>query len=128
MAVRGRERVLLDVDGKTCWISSRRAFKVKFFIKIFILELALISWKSISRNKVPLRVAFYTWMTALGKNLMLDTFRKKSVVVSEWCWVCKKSGKNIDHLLLYCEVTTDLWASPLSTFGTVWCMGGGVVS
>jgi hypothetical protein len=35
---------------------------------------------------------------------MLDSLRKKNVVVVEWCCMCKKSDESIDHLLINCKV------------------------
>jgi hypothetical protein len=40
----------------------------------------------------------------LGKILTIDNLHKKSIIVTEWYCMCKKSGKSIDHLLLHCEV------------------------
>jgi hypothetical protein len=48
-------------------------------------------WKSIWRVKAPLRVAFFVWMVALGKILILDSLRKRNVIVVYWCCTCKKS-------------------------------------
>jgi hypothetical protein len=61
-------------------------------------------WKSIWRVKVSLRVSFFVWTTALGKILTLYNLRKKKVILVDWCYMCKKSGESIDHLLLHCEV------------------------
>jgi hypothetical protein len=35
-------------------------------------------WKS----KTPLRVAFFVWMAALGKILIMDNLRKKNIIVT----------------------------------------------
>jgi hypothetical protein len=43
-------------------------------------------------------------------------------VVVKWCCMCKKSGENIYHLLIYCEVARDLLSSILSLFGVDWVM------
>lgn len=36
--------------------------------------------------------------------------------------MCRKSGKSIDHLLLYYEVATDLWVPVYCLFGIEWVM------
>jgi hypothetical protein len=64
--------------------------------------------KSIWQSKVPLRVAFFAWSAALGKILTMDNLRKQNLIVVDWCCMCKKSGKTIDHLLLHCEVARAL--------------------
>jgi hypothetical protein len=39
---------------------------------------------------------------------MLDNLKKRNVVVVEWCYLCRKSGESIDHLLIHCEVAREL--------------------
>jgi len=53
---------------------------------------------------------------------MHDNLRKRSVMVIEWCCICKKSGKSIEHLLLHCEVARDLWSYILTLLGVEWVM------
>jgi hypothetical protein len=43
-------------------------------------------------------------------------------VVVEWCYMCKKSGESIDHLLLRCNVAHDMWSIFNSLFGVEWLM------
>jgi hypothetical protein len=52
-------------------------------------------------------VVFFVRTTALGKMLTLDNLRKRNVVV-EWCCLCKKNGKSIDHLLIHCKIAKEL--------------------
>jgi hypothetical protein len=35
----------------------------------------------------------------------------------EWCYLCKKSGESIDHLMLHCDVARELWSYLLTLFG-----------
>jgi hypothetical protein len=58
----------------------------------------------------------------LGKILTMDNLRKRHIMVVEWCCLCKKSGESIDHLLLHCEVASELWSSIFNLFGVVWVM------
>lgn len=51
----------------------------------------------IFRNKAPKRVAFFVWTVALGKILTINNLRKKSIVVMDWCGMCR-SEEMIDHL------------------------------
>lgn len=68
-------------------------------------------------NKVPSRVAFFVWTTTLGKILTLNNLRKKNVIVMDGYYMCKKSGKTIDHRLLHCEVARALWVIIYRLFG-----------
>ena len=44
--------------------------------------------------------------------------------MTEWCFMCKHSGKLIDHLLLHCEVVIEVWSMVLQLFGVTWVMLG----
>jgi hypothetical protein len=61
-------------------------------------------------------------MIALGKIFTLDNSRKMNVIVVEWCCMCKKCGESIDHLLIHCEVVTELWSAHFQLFGVAWVM------
>jgi hypothetical protein len=36
--------------------------------------------------------------------------------------MCKRSGESFDHLLLYCEVVTELWSLLFHLFDVDWVM------
>ena len=36
--------------------------------------------------------------------------------------MCKMSEESIDHLLIHCEVTKELWSPILNLFGVEWVM------
>jgi hypothetical protein len=62
------------------------------------------------------------WTAALGKILTLDNLRKRHVIVINRCYMCKKTGESVDHLLLYCDVASVLWSSLFNHFGMSWVM------
>ena len=57
----------------------------------------------------------------LGKILTLDNLRKRNIMVLDWCCMCGNSGESIEHIILHCEVATELW-SDFSAFGVAWVM------
>jgi hypothetical protein len=57
------------------------------------------------------------WTTALGKILTLNNLRKMNIIAIEWCCMCKICEKSIDHLLLHCEVATELWSTIFELIG-----------
>ena len=61
--------------------------------------------KMVGQLKVPPRVAFFSWTTTLGKILTTDNLWKRHIVVLEWCFMCKRCGESVDHLLLHCPIT-----------------------
>ena len=72
--------------------------------------------------KVPPRVAFFSWTAALGKILTTDNLWKRHVAVLEWCFMCKRCGELVDHLLLHCSIAYELWSMVFCLFGIHWVM------
>ena len=97
-----------------------------FYKAVFDLDHEMFPWKSIWRTKVPTRVAFFGWIAALGKILTHDNLRKQNIVVVEWCYMYKKNGESVDHLLLHCKMVSALWHSIFRWFGLHWVMPGRV--
>jgi hypothetical protein len=64
-----------------------------------------------------MKVMFFAWSAALGKILTTNNLRKWHVIVVDWCCICKKSEELVDHLLLHCEMATDLWNTLFSLVG-----------
>jgi len=118
-----------DREDKLWWSPSRKGkFDVRSFYKIFAYkETAHFPWKSIWRTKVPLKVAFFAWVAALGKILTLNNLRKRQVIVIDRCCMCKKNWESVDHLLLHYEVTCLLWNAIFSRFSLSWVMPRRVV-
>ena len=73
-----------------CWISNKhKGFKVSDYYKILVGNTILgFPWKSIWKQKIPSRVAFFVWTTALGKYLTIDNLRKRKVCILDWCYMC----------------------------------------
>ena len=105
------QKIRFGGENKFCWIPSKRnTFEEKsYYQSLSTLTQAFDSWKSIWKMKAPLRVAFLKWMATVGKILTLDNLRKRNVMVTEWCYMCKHCGESIDHILLHCKVATELW-------------------
>ena len=53
------------------------------------------------RSKIPTRVAFFSWNTALGKILTLENLWYKSITVVDWCYMCKKSGELVNRRIVF---------------------------
>ena len=84
-------------------------------------------WKSIWKSKAPPRVAFFVWTAALGRILTTDNLRRRRVIVLDYCWLCKRSGESISHLLLHCSFATEIWNFFVNIFGISWVMPCGIV-
>ena len=72
--------------------------------------------------KVPLRVAFFSRSASLGNNLTTDNLRKRSIIVLDWCYMCKRCGESVEHLLLHCPIASELWSLVFCLFGLHWFM------
>ncbi|KAG2664931.1 hypothetical protein I3843_16G102500 [Carya illinoinensis] len=53
---------------------------------------------------------------------MLDNLRKCGIIVVEWCFMGKKNGETVDHLLLHCEVARALCNVIFCRIGLAWVM------
>jgi hypothetical protein len=45
---------------------------------------------------------------------------KTGIPMVERCCMCKSSGESVDHLLLHCDTTYELWSYIFSMFGFHW--------
>ena len=61
-----------------------------------------------------MKVAFFVCITAQGKILTMDNLIKSSMVMGNRCILCKRSGENVDHLLLHCPVAICSFCSEVS--------------
>uniref|UniRef100_A0A2N9EUU7 Reverse transcriptase domain-containing protein n=1 Tax=Fagus sylvatica TaxID=28930 RepID=A0A2N9EUU7_FAGSY len=97
-------RIRQGVADSLCWTpSSRGLFEVRSFYSTLIHPFSQDSfpWKGVWKAKVPPRVAFFVWTSALGKILTTDNPQKKEA------W--------------------ELWSMVLILFGITWVMPRGVV-
>jgi hypothetical protein len=122
-----------NLDGgvdKIWWVPDRKGkYAVKSFYNVLISrDCSPFPWKSIWCTKAPPRVAFFVWLVALGKIIMLDNLRKKNMVLVNRCGMCKKDEESIDHLLLHCACAQFLWNAFFNRFGLAWVMPQGVAN
>ena len=68
-------------EDKMCWILSKnKGFLVSDYYRILVGSTFYgFPWKSIWKQKILSRVAFFVWNAALGKCLMIDNLRKRKV-------------------------------------------------
>ena len=107
-----------------CW---QQKSKGGFTMKSFYQSLSpspsrMFPWKGVWKPKVPPRVAFFLWVTVLGKILTAENLRKRNIIIVSWCCMCKTNGESIDHLFIHCPVARELWNAVFCTFGVLWVM------
>jgi len=113
-----------DSADRLWWVPSKKGvFKVKtYFNSLNGSEGSCFPWKSVWRTQAPSRSAFFSWSAALGKILTVDNLRKRSIIIVDRCCLCKRDGKTVDHLLLYCDVVSTLCTHVFTLFGMSWVM------
>uniref|UniRef100_A0A7N2R7M9 Reverse transcriptase zinc-binding domain-containing protein n=1 Tax=Quercus lobata TaxID=97700 RepID=A0A7N2R7M9_QUELO len=76
-------------EDKMCWIPSKvKGFLVSDYYRILAGSAFFgFPWKSIWKQKIPSRVAFFVWTAALGKCLTIDNLRKRKIWILDWCYM-----------------------------------------
>ena len=106
--------------NKVCWKLARsRGFEVRSFCLSFYPPTLSFPWRLVWQSKVPPRVAFFSWSNSLGKILTTDNLCR-SIIVLDWCYMCKRCGESVDHLLLQCLIAYELWSLVFCLFGLHW--------
>ena len=100
----------IKVD-KRCWLPCKsKGFRVSTYYHLLVGHSEhFFPWKSIWKQKIPSRVAFFVWTAALGKCLTIDNLRKRKICILDWCYMCKCNSESVDHLFLHCPVASELW-------------------
>jgi hypothetical protein len=111
----------VNSDRADClrWVSSKKGvFRVKsYFGSLSCSGGTRFPWKSVWRSQAPPMAAFFTWAAALGRILTLDNLRKRHIIIVDRCYLCKRDGESVDHILLHCDVASALWNNIFSRFG-----------
>ena len=102
-------KVLGVGPDKVCWKLARSGgFEIGGFYLFFYPYTRSFPWRLVWQSKVPPRAAFFSWLASLGKILTTDNLCKRHIIVLYWCYMCKRCGKSLDHLLLHCPVAFEL--------------------
>ena len=84
-------------------------------------------WKSIWGVKAPKRISFFVWTAAWGKILTCDNLMREEYSMAGWCCMCWCSGETGNHLLLHCNVASELWSFIFQSFGIHWVLARRVI-
>ena len=115
-------------EDKRCWLSCKsKGFMVAYYHLLVGQSEQFFPWKSIWKQKIPSRVAFFVWTAVLGKCLTIDNLRKRKVCILDWCYMCKCNCETVDHLFLHYLVALELWDMVFGLFGVYWVMPMSVV-
>ena len=54
--------------------------------------------------------------------LTAKNLQKRNIIVVSWYYMCKEDREKVNHLLLRCPVTRDLWDMVFALVGVQWVM------
>ena len=66
------------------------------------------------------KVSFFAWEATWVKVLTLDQVQKRGWALANRCYLCQAHEEFIDHLLLHCEKTREVWKLFFTLFGVHW--------
>ena len=72
-------------------------------------------------------IVFFTCTTTLGWILMISNLRSQGFVLVNLCCLCNNNEETINHLLIHCEYTSDLWPLVLNLFGVLWALPSNIL-
>ncbi|RVW17676.1 hypothetical protein CK203_071703 [Vitis vinifera] len=63
------------------------------------------------------KLSFFAWEVSWRKVQTLDYLQKRGWALANRCFLCQLFEESIDHLLLHCEETREVWMLLLYLFG-----------
>lgn len=118
------QKVNHDREDRVLWVGTSNS---KFTVRSFYKDLAMnrriqFLWKQVWKSKAPTRVAVFVYEAVNGAILTGDNLRARKKIYTNWCYMCKKDGESVDHLLMHCPVAGELWNFLFSLFQIEWVM------
>lgn len=100
---------LLWTGGDASGIPSvKNIYAALLNIKNPVLDL---SWRSqVWKWRVPLKHKLFVWLAGMKRILTWDTLRLKGWEGPGFCSLCRRAQEDIQHLLIHCEFTKDVWS------------------
>ena len=99
-------------EDKMCWTPAKsKGFEVSSYYQALLgVCTQSFPWRSIWKQKVPSRVAFFVWTAALGTILIIDNLREKNVLILDYL-VQYPLGNAKDCSLAPCLLARKFWSS-----------------
>ena len=116
------KKVRVDEEDRVRWMDSKDGvFSVKSLYRALQpVSLTFFPSKIIWNSCVQPKLSFFAWEASWGRVLTLDRLQKRGCALANRCFLCQTSEESIDHLLLHCEKTREVWMLFLSFFGVSW--------
>ncbi|WMV46018.1 hypothetical protein MTR67_039403 [Solanum verrucosum] len=81
-------------------------------------------WKLNWKSKIPHKVACFVWLLAEEAVLTQENLMKRGIILSPMCFLCGEQAETVNHLILHCRITGQLWRLFLNLRGIAWSMPG----
>ena len=89
----------------------------EYYFSLYSTPDTLFPWKTCVALKDPSQGCFLLVDCRLRKILTLDILWNKGVTVVDWCYMDKRSGESVNHLLLHCPIASESWTLVWAVFG-----------
>jgi hypothetical protein len=68
------------------------------------------SWvRQIWNWKIPLKIKLFTWLAGREKILTWEALRRRGREGPGICILCKRASEDVNHLLVHCDFTREVW-------------------
>jgi hypothetical protein len=75
------------------------------------------SWiRQIWNWKIPLKLKLFTWLAGRGKILTWEALRRRGWEGPGFCTLCKLASEDVNHLLVHCDFTREVWNLLIKSF------------
>ena len=101
------------------WIDSKDGvFSVKSLYRAMQpVSFVAFPSKIILNSCVQPKLSFFAWEASWGRVLTLDHLQKRGWALTNRSFLCHTCEESIDHFLINCEKTREVWILLLSFFG-----------
>jgi hypothetical protein len=102
-----RDKIVWTWDNKEGKVYAKQAYEVQFLEK---MDVDLKEWMiDIWKWKIPLRIKLFCWLMIENRILTWDNLIKRGFVGPSRCFLCGKGEETINHLMVKCPFTRDVW-------------------
>lgn len=84
---------------------------------LFIGAIQFQPWERIWKNRAPGKCKFFMWLVANNKCWTTHCLTRRGLAHLECCPLCDQVEETIDHLLVSCVFTREVWFHILQRFG-----------
>jgi hypothetical protein len=107
-------------EDTICWKPSpQMGFRVSSYYRTLAPAGDFIPLEKHLEAKSTFKGFFLFMGCFFGENFYSRKFakkKKKNIILVSWCCLCKGDGQSVDHLLLHCPFSREIWDMVLALF------------